>query len=143
MRLSDTRRNVSATQDYAFITGASADRVWSTLTCPTRTPVFLYGLSAVSIWQTDAPIELRLSNAPYAGELCGHVLYADRPSRLSCSVQAGAGDPAVYLTWHMRDIPTGCIVRLSIDEPELPDDSLDGEETWLRLVAALERLLAE
>jgi hypothetical protein len=139
MRLSHQRRHLPATQDYAFITCASVGQVWATLTSPTQT--FLFGLSAVSTWETGAPLELSLGNEP-SGHLCGHILYADPPSRLSYSVQACASDPAVYLTWHLRGTPAGCVVRLHIDEPDLLSSPLDDEETWLRLVASLEHLLS-
>jgi uncharacterized protein YndB with AHSA1/START domain len=141
MRLSDQRRNLPATQDYAFITCASVGQVWATLTSPTQTPAFLYGLSAVSTWETGAPLELTLGDEP-SGRLCGHILYAEPPSRLSYSVQASANDPAVYLTWHLRGTPRGCVVRLHIDEPDLLSSPLDDEETWLGLVAGLEHLLS-
>ncbi|MEP7179159.1 MAG: hypothetical protein ABI775_08735, partial [Pseudonocardiales bacterium] len=62
--------------------------------------------------------------------------------RLSYSVQASATDPAVYLTWHLRGTPTGCVVRLHIDEPDLLSSPLDDEETWLGLVASLEHVLS-
>jgi uncharacterized protein YndB with AHSA1/START domain len=143
MRLDNKRRNLSATQDYAFSTSASVAQVWATLTSPTQTPAFLYGLTAVSTWETDAPLELRLGDEP-SGALCGQVLYAQPPERLSYSIQASATDPAVYLTWHLRPIATGCIVRLHIDEPELSSSALDDdEETWLRLMASLEHLLSD
>jgi hypothetical protein len=141
MRLSDQRRNLPATQDYAFITCASVGQVWATLTSPTQTPAFLYGLSAVSTWEAGAPLELTLGAGP-SEQLCGHILYAQQPSRLSYSLQASANDPAVYVTWHLRGTPKGCVVRLHIDEPDLISCPLDDEETWLRLVAGLEHLLS-
>ena len=141
MRLSDKRRQLLGTQDYAFFTSASVAQVWATLTSPTMTPAFLYGMSAVSTWETGAPFELRLGDEP-SGQLCGQVLFAEPPFRLSYSVQASANDPAVYLTWNMRDTPTGCVVRLRVDEPDPLSSPLDDEETWLRLMASLEHLLA-
>jgi Activator of Hsp90 ATPase homolog 1-like protein len=141
MHLGDKRRNLPATQDYAFITSASAGQVWATITSPSKTPAFLYGLSAVSTWEPGALLELTIGDDP-SGRLCGYVLFAEPPLRLSYSVQASANDPAVYLTWHMRDTPTGCVVRLHIDDPDVLSSALDDEENWLRLVASLEHLLA-
>jgi uncharacterized protein YndB with AHSA1/START domain len=129
------------TQDYSFSTTAPAEQVWATLTSPTLTPYFFYGLSMMSSWEVDSPIEVRAGDER-VGDLLGQVLYAAAPSRLSYFLQADATDPVVYLTWKLQVHRTGCIVRLEIDEPELGNWVSDEDKTWLTLTASLQALLA-
>ena len=143
MRISRRRRKLPATQDYSFITSATPEQVWATLTSPIRTPDFFYGLSAVSTWDIGAPIEFRTGAEDGVGDLVGQVVYAVPLGRLTYCVQPSPADPAVYLTWHLRGLPTGCVVRLEIDEPDAAELPGDEEETWLTLLAALQSLLSD
>jgi hypothetical protein len=60
---------------------------------------------------------------------------------LSYQLQAGPGDPPVYLTWLLRPAPDGCVVRLEVDEPDTADSSQDAEDVWLPVLATLQQLL--
>lgn len=48
MRINKRRHQLLATQDFSFFTSAPAEQVWATLTSPTLTPAFFYGLLAGS-----------------------------------------------------------------------------------------------
>src|SRR6202040_800603 len=53
------------------------------------------------------PIQFRLAGRV---EAIGRVLHARCRERLSYLLQAGPGDPPVYLTWLLRSAPGGCVV---------------------------------
>jgi hypothetical protein len=61
---------------------------------------------------------------------------------LSYVLQSAPDDPAVYLTWQIRSIANGTVVRLLVDEIESVDEE-EVEDTWLPILAALQALLAE
>jgi len=71
----------------------------------------------------------------------GRVLHARCHQRLSYLMQAGPGDPPVYLTWLLRPAQGGCTVRLEIDEVDHTDSSRDAEDVWLPVLAALQLLV--
>ena len=112
--------------------------VWTALTDPGQTAAYLYGLAAHSTWIPDAPIEFRRGDRV---ELIGTVVHARCRERLSYLLQAGPGDPAVYLTWRLRPAPGGCAVRLEIDEVDAADSHQDAEDVWLPVLAALQLLV--
>jgi len=112
--------------------------VWTALTDPDQSAAYLYGLAAHSTWILGDPIEFRLGGR--AGAI-GRVLHVGCPQRLSYLLQAGRGDPPVYLTWLLRPAPGGCVVRLEIDEPDTADSPQDVEDVWLPVLAALQLLV--
>jgi uncharacterized protein YndB with AHSA1/START domain len=124
---------------FACFAAASPAAVWSALTEPSQTRAYLYGLAAHSSWQADAPIQFR-----FAGRcpIIGQVLHVEAPRRLSYVLQAGPGDPPVYLTWQIRPSPGGSTIWLHIDETDFADNDEEAENTWLPVLAALQDLLA-
>ena len=112
--------------------------VWTALTDPRQTAAYLYGLAAHSTWVPGDRIEFRLGGR---AEAIGWVLHARCHERLSYLLQAGPGDPPVYLTWLLRPAPGGCTVRLQIDEPDHASSPQDAEDVWLPVLAALQLLV--
>jgi uncharacterized protein YndB with AHSA1/START domain len=112
--------------------------IWTALTNPGRTAGYLYGLAAHSTWVPGDPIEFRFDGG--AGAI-GRVLHAQRDERLSYLLQAGPGDPPVYVTWRLRPAPGGCVVRLEVDEADHADSPQDAEDIWLPVLGALQILL--
>ena len=78
--------------------------IWTALTDPGQTAGYLYGLAAHSTWVPGEPIEFRLGGC--AGAI-GRVVHARCGERLSYLLQAGPGDPPVYLTWRLRPARAG------------------------------------
>ncbi len=101
-----------------------------------NTGAYLYGLSAQSTWEIDAPIEFQSVGD---SALTGRVVCVQPHRRLSYFVQAGPDDPPVYLTWLIRPSPGGVTIRLHVDEIEYPDDAEEAEDVWLPVLAALQR----
>jgi uncharacterized protein YndB with AHSA1/START domain len=85
---------------YVFAAHVRADPglVWTALTDPDQTAAYLYGLAAHSTWVPDDPIEFRMVGRAAA---IGRILHVRCHERLSYLMQAGSGDPAVYLTWRL------------------------------------------
>ena len=123
---------------FAAHVGADPGLVWTALTDPGQTAAYLYGLAAHSSWVPGHPIEFRLAGRV---EAIGCVLHARGRERLSYLLQAGPGDPPVFLTWRLRPTPGGCVVRLEIDEPDTPGSPQDAEDVWLPVLAALQLLV--
>jgi hypothetical protein len=131
--------NVRGTShSFACYTSAGPQEAWDALTSASRTPAYLYGLAAHSTWEADAAI-----TAVYEGHtrLTGHVLCARPGERLSYLLQAESADPPTYLTWLIRPSPSGCTITLVVDEPHTRDTTEDAEDTWLPVLAALQRHL--
>jgi Bacterial regulatory proteins, luxR family len=95
-------------------------------------------MAAHSTWVPGDPIEFRLGGRAAA---IGRVLHARCHQRLSYLMQAGPGDPPVYLTRLLRPAPGGCTVRLEIDEVDHADSPQDAEDVWLPVLAALQLLV--
>jgi len=126
---------------FACHTLAGPERVWAALTDPDRTSCYLYGLAAHSTWEPDAAISLERAGRTWLG---GHVVCSRPNERLSYALGADPNDPPVYLTWLIRSTSAGCVIRLEVDELESADakGSEDAEDTWLPILAALQRELA-
>jgi uncharacterized protein YndB with AHSA1/START domain len=124
---------------YVFAAHVRADPglVWTALTSPDQTAAYLYGLAAHSTWVPGDRIEFRLNGCVKA---IGSVLHARGQERLSYLIQAGPGDPPVYLTWRLRPVSGGCVVRLEIDEVDA-DSPRVAEDIWLPVLAALQLLV--
>jgi uncharacterized protein YndB with AHSA1/START domain len=123
---------------FACFSSVPATRVWSALTDPTQTTAYLYGLALHSSWEPGAAIEVWHEGRQ---ALSGRVLCSRAGARLSYLLRAGADDPPVYLTWLIRARPNGCTIRLEIDEVEYIDDADEAEDTWLPVLAALQKHL--
>jgi uncharacterized protein YndB with AHSA1/START domain len=126
--------------EHVFAAHVRADPgvVWTALTDPGQTAGYLYGLAAHSTWVPGDPIEFRVGGR--AGAI-GRVVHARCGERLSYLLQAGPGDPPVYLTWRLRPAPGGCTVRLEVDEVDHADSAEDAEDIWLPVLAALQNLV--
>jgi hypothetical protein len=109
------------------------------LTDPAETQAYLYDLALDSTWAPDAPIDVRHGDRP---ALTGRVLCSRPHERLSYLLQAGPDDPPVFLTWLIRPSPGGCTIRLQIDEIDCADSADDADNTWLPVLAALQKVLA-
>lgn len=126
-------------QQFTCSTTAHPAAVWAALTRPEQTQTYLYGLAAHSCWEVDAAIEFRHEQHT----LNGHVMHADAPCRLSYYLTAGPDDLPTYVTWQIRATPAGSTIRLQIDEtdPAVADTDEEAEDTWLPVLAALQRHL--
>jgi uncharacterized protein YndB with AHSA1/START domain len=127
---------------FAFVTDADPARIWLALTDTAQTGEYLYGLRLSSQWSPDATIEVRYRDGSC---LDGRVLCSWPERRLSYLLQSPDGPP-VYLTWLIRPGPAGTVCTLRIDEfdeMETPGSRTDAENTWLPVLAALQRLLAQ
>ncbi len=120
---------------FAAHVRADPELVWTALTDPAQTAAYLYGLAAHSSWVPGDPIEFRLGGRAAA---IGQVMHACCQERLSYLLQAGPGDPPVYLTWLLRPAPGGCTVRLEIDQVDHADSPQDAEDVWLPVLAGLQ-----
>ena len=123
---------------FSCVTGAEPARVWSALTEACQTGKYLYGLAAYSTWKAEAPIHLEMADGC---SLTGQVLHVEAPNRLSYVLQSGPGDPATYVTWHIRPCPSGSTITLQIDEIDSPCNE-EVEDIWLPVLAALQETLA-
>ena len=132
-------RTMRGHQQFTCSTTASPDRVWQALTQPEQTRVYLYGLAAHSCWAFGSDIEFRHEQHTVVGQ----VMHADQPCRLSYYLSAGPDDPPTYVTWQVRRSPSGSTIRLQIDEtdPSVADTDEEAEDTWLPVLAALQRHL--
>jgi len=125
---------------YAFAADVRADpgRVWTALTDPGQTAVYLYGLTAHSTWLSGDPIEFRLGDRT---ELTGRVLYANSRKRLSYLLRSGPDDPPTYVTWLLRPTPAGCAIRLEIYEVDDAGSPQEAEDVWRPVFTALRLLV--
>ena len=133
----DRRPRGVACSAHVFAAHVRADPglIWAALTGPDQTAAYLYGLAAHSSWVPGDPIEFRVGGRAAA---IGQVLHARRQERLSYLLQAGPGDPPVYLTWLLRSAPGGCTVRLEIDQVDHADSPRDAEDVWLPVLGGLQ-----
>jgi uncharacterized protein YndB with AHSA1/START domain len=125
---------------YAFTADVRADpgRVWTALTDPGQTAVYLYGLTAHSTWLSGDPIEFRVGDRT---ELTGRVLYASSRKRLSYLLRSGPEDPPTYVTWLLRPTPAGSAIRLEIYEVDDAGSPQEAEDVWRPVFTALQLLV--
>lgn len=121
---------------YVAHVSACPEKVWTALTAADAT--FLYGMTTHSTWTADAPLSVRRDACLV---LSGRVLCVRRHERLSYALLSGPSDPPVYLTWSIRPMPSGCAIRLEIDEVDNTDSAEDAEDVWLPVLAGLQRSL--
>jgi len=124
-----------ASEQFAAITSAKPERVWNALTA-TGVPLdYLHGMTVDTDWQPGARVTMALTDQ---WRLTGEVLAAERPRRLSYTLDDPPGSPAVYVTWELRRTSDGTIIHLNIDEPSpLAGSSEDLEAAWLPVLSGL------
>ena len=70
--------------------------------------------------------------------LTGEVLAAERPHRLSYTLDDPPASPSVYVTWELRRTGDGTIIRLNVDEPwPLAGGTEDLGSAWLPVLPSL------
>jgi uncharacterized protein YndB with AHSA1/START domain len=124
-----------ASEQFHAITSADPECVWNALTA-TGVPLdYLLGMTVDTDWQPGATVTMALT-----GQWCltGEVLAAERPHRLSCTLDDSPGSPSVYVTWELHSTGDGTIIRLNVDEPwPLAGSSEDLESAWLPVLSGL------
>jgi uncharacterized protein YndB with AHSA1/START domain len=86
-------------------------------------------------WQPGARVTMALTGQ---WRLTGEVLAAERPHRLSYTLDDPPGSPSVYVTWELHRTGDGTIIRLNVDEPwPLAGSSEDLESAWLPVLSGL------
>ncbi len=136
----------------ATLVTADAERVWDALTA-TKTPLsYFHRMTVTSDWQPGSTITMGQDHELEQGDtrkfwdvaICGEVLAADPPHRLSYTLGECQSDPTVYVTWELRSVDGLTIVRLYIDEPdEYPGSEDDLDIIWLPILSALAENLSE
>ncbi len=128
----------AASQTFRLLTTASPDRVWSVLTCPEQTIRYLHGMSVRSSWEPGASVRFIVGDHEATA---GQVLCTARPHHLSYCVEDDSG-PATYVTWLLRPVADGCVVRLQVSETDCGGTTEDElEDVWLPVVEALRGVL--
>jgi len=124
-----------ASEQFHAITSADPERVWDALTT-TGVPLdYLHGMTAGTDWQPGARVTLALADQ---WRLTGEVLAAERPHRLSHTLDDPPGSPSVYITWELRRTSDGTIIHLNVDEPwPLASSTEDLESAWLPVLSGL------
>jgi hypothetical protein len=119
---------------FRAITTAAPDDVWAALAATGSPLGYLHGLTAQSDWRPGSTLTMALDRWC----LVGDVLAADRPRRLCYALGDRPGEPSVYVTWELRPLDAGTVVRLTVDEPwPLTADCADLEAAWLPVLAGL------
>jgi len=128
-----------ASEQFHAITNAEPQSVWNALTATGSPLDYLYGMTVESDWRPGGQVAMTLSDQ---WRLDGEVLAAEQPHRLSYTLDDPPGAPAVYVTWELRDVDDGTIIRLHVDEPwPLADGSGDLETAWLPVISGLIKYL--
>ena len=124
-----------ASEQFHAITSASPECVWNALTA-TGVPLdYLHGMTVDTDWQPGAKVTMALTDQ---WRLTGEVLAAERPRRLSYTLDDPPGSPSVYITWELRRTGDETIIYLNVDEPwPLAGSSEDLENAWLSVLAGL------
>ncbi len=130
--------DVVASQTFRLLTPAPAEAVWSALTCPQRTTRYLH-MSLRSSWRPGAPVQFVAGDRQVSS---GQVLCLLPPNQLSYSIEDDSGATA-YVTWLVRPVEAGCVVRLQVSETDCRGTTEDElEDVWLPVVEALRVVLA-
>jgi len=96
---------------------------------------YLHGMTVESGWRPGDRVTMALTEQWC---LTGELVVADRPHRLSYTLDDPPGSPAVYVTWELRGVPEGTIIRLNVDEPwTAAGSSEDLEAAWLPVLSGL------
>ena len=130
-----------ASEQFHAITSANPECVWDALTATGLPLDYLHGMTVDTDWQPGARVTMALSD-PW--RLSGEVLAAERPDRLSYTLDDPPGSPSVYVTWELRRTDDGTIIRLDVDEPGPPVGSTeDLESAWLPVLSGLVKHLEQ
>ena len=128
-----------ASEQFHAITSAKPQCVWNALTATGFPLDYLHGMTVESDWRPGAGVTMVLTDQ---WRLTGEVLAAEQPHRLSYTLNDPPGAPAVYVTWELRGVDDGTIIRLHVDEPwPLADGADDLETAWLPILSGLVRHL--
>ncbi|HKF35235.1 MAG TPA: SRPBCC domain-containing protein [Jatrophihabitantaceae bacterium] len=130
-----------ASEQFHAITSANPECVWDALTATGLPLDYLHGMTVDTDWQPGARVTMALSDQ---WRLSGEVLAAERPHRLSYTLDDPPGSPSVYVTWELRRTDDGTIIRLNVDEPGPPVGSTeDLESAWLPVLSGLVKHLEQ
>ena len=121
-----------AAHRFSVATASCPQRIWAVLT----NPAGLYGVAATSTWKTGAGVCLSAGGAP---PLRGRVLHTTPPERLSFVMDDPSGE-STYVTWELRGVGSGAVVRLYVDETT-PSAEDDAEDVWLPILGRLTDLV--
>ena len=94
----------------ATLVTADAERVWDALTATKTSLPYFHGMTVTSDWRPGSTITMRQEDELRQGDtrkfwdvaICGEVLAADPPHRLSYTLGECQSDPTVYVTWELR-----------------------------------------
>ena len=130
-----------ASEQFHAITSANPECVWDALTAAGSPLDYLHGMTVDTDWQPGARVTMALSDQ---WRLSGEVLAAERPDRLSYTLDDPPGSPSVYVTWELRRTDDGTIIRLNVDESGPPVGSTeDLESAWLPVLSGLVKHLEQ
>ena len=130
-----------ASEQFHAVTSANPECVWDALTATGLPLDYLHGMTVDTDWQPGARVTMALSDQ---WRLSGEVLAAERPHRLSYTLDDPPGSPSVYVTWELRRTDDGTIIRLNVDEPGPPVASTeDLESAWLPVLSGLVKHLEQ
>lgn len=121
-----------AAHRFSVATASCPQRIWAVLT----NPAGLYGIEVASTWEPGAGVSLSACAAP---PLPGRVLHSAPPDRLSFVVEDPSGE-STYVTWELRGVGRGAVVRLYVDETT-PSAEEDAEDVWLPILGRLTDLV--
>src|SRR5215471_18650897 len=94
-------------EQFHAITSATPECVWDALTA-TGVPLdYLHGMTVDTDWQPGATLTMALTDH---WRLTGQVLAAERPRRLSYTLDDPPGSPSVYVTWERHATGEGTII---------------------------------
>jgi uncharacterized protein YndB with AHSA1/START domain len=128
-----------STRTFHLLSCAPAEQVWAALTCPALSGRFLHGLRVDGGWEQGSPLRF---TSEQGVALSGRVLWAAPPYKLSLTIEDDGCDSCTYLTWELREGPSGTVVRLTVEEGHAgPSDDHELEDVWLPTLKALETLL--
>ena len=124
-----------ASERFHAITSACQTHSGFALTA-TGVPLdYLHGMTVECDWQPGATLTMALTGH---WRLTGQVLAAERPRRLSYTLDDPPGSPSVYVAWQLHATGEGTIIRLNVDEPwPLAPSTQDLESAWLPVLFGL------
>ena len=124
-----------ASEQFHAITSANPECVWDALTATGVRLDYLHGMTVDTYWQPGARVTLALADQ---WRLTGEVLAAERPHRLSYTLDDPPGSPSVYVTWELHGTSVGTIIRPNVDESSpLPGNTEDLERARLPVLSGL------
>ena len=124
-----------SSEQFHALTSAKPECVWNALTATGSPLDFLHGMTVDTDWQQGARLTMALTGQ---WRLTGEVLAAEKPYRLSYTLDDPPGSPSVYVTWELRRTGDGTIIRLYVDEPwPLAGSTEELESVWLPVLSGL------